>query len=368
MVSYDYMFRRIPRGKNAVLLLSALAAVLWLAHAYLPEAQALSTTFKYASVDTMKESRDSDYPTGNQLTPAQIADDVNLSAQLNDNYVTVNTFWDYPQYMKEWVDAVRAAGKHVWFRGHPNQWEGDNGANGLMTPAAYLTAETSFVTNNPGLFKAGDIFDPCSEPEDGPYWQDTYGANWSWKNAPNTGTNDFNNFFINATDIANAAFQQIGVSGVITTVRSTNSWWAEHPSSLYASSIAHMGAVTIDSYPDQSTTDPATAANDRVSELNTVESIRNVPVVIGEMGYDNATNVDDTVQHNVLSAEFNAMRSLTFIQGVNYWVGVGGPGYGGYTNIFTGGKGNWRMRPAANDLAAYYTQKKSLFGFLGLYV
>ena len=77
-----------------------------------------------ASIDTMKESMDTDaYP----LTSAQIADDVNLAATLSTNYVTVDTHWDYPAYMRRWVDAVRNARKHVWFRIHPNAWGGTNG-------------------------------------------------------------------------------------------------------------------------------------------------------------------------------------------------------------------------------------------------
>lgn len=54
-----------------------------------------NTTFLYGSIDTMKESRDSSC-TGCQLTYAQIQNDVNLSATLNNNYITVDTFGTIP--------------------------------------------------------------------------------------------------------------------------------------------------------------------------------------------------------------------------------------------------------------------------------
>lgn len=224
-----------------------------------------------------------------------------------------------------------------------------------MTPTQYLTAEHNFITSNSTLFQQGDIFDPCAEPENGLYWQSIYGSNWGWQPAaPNTATNDFNSFIVNTTNTADAAFSQIGVTGVITTIHSTNEWFAVNPA-LYASTVTAMGHVTIDTYPDEGTTDPTTAANDWLAQLNAVESYRNVPVVIGEIGYDNSTQVSDSVQHNVISAELAAIQNLTFIQGLNYWAGVGGPGYGGYTNIFTGTTGNWSARPAANDLANYFS-------------
>jgi len=58
----------------------------------------------FTSVDTMKESMDTDaWP----LSEAQIADDVNLAARLNPTYITVDTHWEYPAYMQQWIQAVR---------------------------------------------------------------------------------------------------------------------------------------------------------------------------------------------------------------------------------------------------------------------
>lgn len=306
-----------------------------------------------ASVDTMKESMDTET---RPLTDAQIANDVNLAASLNVTHITVDTHWDYPAYAQKWINAIRAAGKHVWFRMHPNQWENNNGTTGIMTPSQYLAAETAYITGHPTFFQSGDILDMNPEPENGLYWKATYGNSWT-SGAPNTATDDFNSFYINVTETANTALAQIGVSSVITNIRSTNSWFAMNPSSLYQSTVNHMGVVTIDSYPDQDTTDPTTAATNRINELTQIENIRGVPIIIAEIGYSNHINVDDATQNNVLTAELNAIEPLNYIAGMNYWVGAGTSNSGGYTHIFAGSNGNWTLRPAAITLSNFYAKK-----------
>ncbi|MGH2345810.1 MAG: hypothetical protein ACRDG4_11330, partial [Chloroflexota bacterium] len=71
-----------------------------------------------ASVDTMKESMDTD-AAQDQLSDSRISNTVNAISRLNTNYITVDTFWEYPSYTQRWVDAIRATGRHVWFRMHP---------------------------------------------------------------------------------------------------------------------------------------------------------------------------------------------------------------------------------------------------------
>jgi hypothetical protein len=299
----------------------------------------------------MKESMDTDtWP----LSTAQIADDVQLAASLNPSYITVDTFWDYPAYMRQWVNAVRATGRHVWFRIHPNQWENNNGVASIMTPAAYEAAERAFILANPSLFQPGDILDPCPEPENGKYWIATYGPRWTWY-APNPATHAYNDFLRTTTTVADTALHQLGINGVITTVRSTNSFFATHPDVLEAATVNMMGRITVDSYPDQYTVDPTLATSLRVQELNSIYAIWHVPVVIGEMGYSNAINVDDNTQERVLKAEFSGLSTLPYLAGVNYWVGAGTQNSGGYTHLFKGDTGNWTMRPAGADVAAFYS-------------
>ena len=342
--------RTISRGLSIVAVVAVFAHPL----SNLAEPQqavhATAPQLLFTSIDTMKESMDTDsYP----LNDAQIADDVNLAASLHPSYITVDTHYDYPAYMQRWVNAVRATGKHVWFRIHPNQWEDSNGTTGIMTPAAYEAAEQSFISANPSLFRPGDILDPCPEPENGLYWKSTYGSSWT-ANAPNAATDAFNAFIQATTTIADTALHNAGIYGVITTVRSTNSWFARTPNALYPATVSLLGRVTIDSYPDATTTDPATAATSRTTELAGIESVRGVPIVIGEMGYSNKLVVDDQTQDAVLKAEFSAMGTVPYLSGVNYWVGAGTNNSGGYTHVFNGSTGAWTPRPSAADLSSFY--------------
>lgn len=312
----------------------------------------------FASIDTMKDSRDTNYPTNNQMSAASVKQEVNLIAAEHANYATDDAFYDYPSYLALWANEIHTSGLHVWFRPHFNCWELDNGCNAQMTPSTYLSALTSFINSNYGIFKSGDIFDPCAEPEDSSYWGNTYGNNWSWQNAPNTGTDAFNSFMLDTSSVAQSTLRQHGITGVITGIRSTNSWWSQSPHSLYPTTIKSLGYVTYDSYPEGSTTDPAAATNDRVNELNAIIADNpGIPIILGEFGYSNDINVSDITQKDVLAAEISGISPYRQIVGMNYWVGSGGAGYGGYTNIFTGSRGSWSARPSASIIANYFSQK-----------
>jgi hypothetical protein len=299
----------------------------------------------------MKESMDTD---AHPLTKTQIADDVNLVASLDPSYITVDTFMEYPAYMHAWVDAVRAAGKRVWFRIHPNQWEDSNNTVGIMSPEAYEAEERSFIAAHASLFHAGDILDPCPEPENGFYWNATYGPRWR-EHAPNAATDAFNAFIRDTTRVADVALHTAGVDGVITSIRSTTAWLAETPKVLYPATIAWLGLVTVDSYPDSGIVDPAIAAADRINELKEIESIRRVPIIIGEMGFSTgrSRNVDGATQRAVLKAEFDALARLPYLRGVNYWVGAGSSQID-FSRLFDRVHGAWTLRPAAGVVKSFY--------------
>lgn len=305
-----------------------------------------------ASLDTMKESMDT---LNNRLSPAQIAESVNLTASLNVNYVTVDTPYDYPDYALQWADAIRAAGKHVWFRMSWDAWLGIYNTPATMTPAAFEQATRSFILAHPGLFRSGDIFDICPEPEQGRYWAATYGPSWDWSPAPpNAATREYNAFVRDGSTIAAAAFQQIGVSGVFTTIRSMNPFIIEHD--LEPATVSMLGRLTADSYPEGSTSDPATATALRLAELRAMEAAWPVPIILGEMGYSTAALVSDSVQEPVLKAEFAALAAVPYLTGLNYWVGAGyqAPDRYNGTVLFTGTTGAWTLRPAAYDLASFF--------------
>src|SRR5262249_50847826 len=158
----------------------------------------------------------------------------------------------YPDYMLRWVKAVRATGKKVWFRTHFCAWEGScGGHSATMTPSQYISSLSTFVNAHPDFFQSGDIFDPNPEQDNSPYWVNTYGANWSWQGAPNAATDAYNNFVLQTSQAAQSALNAHGVYGVITGIRSMNEWFYENPTALYNSTIAALGYMAIDSYPDQ---------------------------------------------------------------------------------------------------------------------
>jgi hypothetical protein len=341
--------------KHLLLLFALLLAVVPLLISYNrqheEELQTAKTSF-IASIDTMKESKDTDSST--QLTDAQIANDIYLCVSLNPNYITVDTHYDEDTYMARWVRAIRATGKHVWFRPGFAGW--GTGTSGIMTPTMYLAKLRIFILTHPSLFQPGDIFDENAEPENGRYWGATYGANWSSQ------TRDFNSFLVGLTDTADQAFRQLGIGGVITTIHSTDPWTAEHPEVLYPSTVQHMGnLVTVDAYPDENTTDPTTAANEWIQQLMRIHVARpTARILIGEMGYSNKLPVDDTTQETALKEELDALSSVSYLAGINYWVGAGTAASGGYTHIFTGSAGHWSLRPAAYVLASFYSKMQMI--------
>jgi hypothetical protein len=316
--------------------------------------QALPVSF-VASIDTMKESKDTE---SDPLTVLQIAADVTLCAHLNTNFITVDTHYDEDAYMARWVAAIRASGKHVWFRASFKGWGAD--ASRALSPSQFLQQMHTFIISHPDLFRAGDMFDPNAEPENGAYWRLTYGPQWSWQPpAPNLATDAFNRFVVGLADTAEEAFQQVGLKGKVAIVNSVNPWLAEHPQVLYDSTIRRLGnIVTVDAYPDAETTAQSIAARAWTQQLKRIHDVRSeARILIGEMGYSNTMPVDDETQRAVLSAELDALSSVPYLLGVNYWVGAGTNSSGGYTHIFAGTRGNWFLRPAASVLSAFYGAK-----------
>jgi hypothetical protein len=146
---------------------------------------------------------------------------------------------------------------------------------------------------------------------------------------------------------------------VLTQVHSTDPGTALHQLSN-ATVEAMGGLITIDAYPDQSTTDPATAAGLWRASLDSWETAWRskgieATILIGEWGYSNVLNVGDTTQEEVIRAEVTgAFPAVPYLAGANYWVGPGSSSAGGYTNIFAASSGVWHLRPAAADVSGFY--------------
>lgn len=315
-----------------------------------PVAAAASVPWFAASIDTMKESMDTDAIPA-QLSDTRIAATVNAIARLNPNYITVDTFWEYPSYTERWVNTIRATGRHVWFRMHPSQWEDDNGTTGIMTPSQYEQGLRAYILAHPSFFKPGDIFDPCPEASNAPYWNATYGGGWG-HGAPDPGTREFNAFLRDTTNIADTTLHSLGIYGVITTVHSLNPFWYLSPHALEPATMARLQLITIDDYVDSGITNPAAAADVRLKQLTSIERRWHLPILIGEMGYPTPSQGSDATQAAVLQAEFRAMATVPYLAGVNYWAAVLAS-----SSILAGSSGDWIQRPAAGVLAAFFTKQ-----------
>ena len=320
---------------------------------------AQGSTWRIRSVDSMKLSRDT---LKTPLTQAQIADVVRLDAGLHVNYVTVDVYNDDPSYQARWVRAIRAAGLHVWFRGEWYAWEDHQvgllvhgqlrtaTVRGGMSPQAYIAATRRFLEQHAALVENGDVFDFCPEPENGAYWMQRYGKSWSWRNP--IAKRDFNSFLQSGISMVQTILARQGRGAVLVTAISVDSSIATRLFS--ASTVQGLGVITLDLYPEGFTEDPAVATSRLLAEVEQVHRRWAVPVLIGEHGYARDFPVDDATQARVLAAELTALRRLPYIVGLNYWVDAGGPGYGGFTNLYRRVGGAWQPRPAAAVLAAAY--------------
>jgi len=313
-----------------------------------PGAERLASVWTIRSVDTMKLSRDT---LATPLDNRQIAQVVGLDARLGVTHVTADVYYDAPAYMARWVRAIRAAGLRVWFRAHWYAWDSHRGHPATMSADEYIAKTRLFLQQHSALLRDGDIFDFCSEPENGAYWLRTYGPGWSW-HSNEVAKHAFNLFIRAGVRMAATTLAHRGKGGGVVTVVSVNPSIARRL--LSKPTIRKLGRITLDLYPEGRTRDPAEAARLLVAQLAAVRRKWPVPIVIGEHGYARDMRVDDATQARVLAAELAALRRLPYLTGFNYWVGAGGPGYGGYTNLYTRVNGAWTPRPAAAVLAHAY--------------
>jgi hypothetical protein len=326
-------------------------------------------TLKFiGSIDTMKLSKDQ---AAGGFTAAD-GQAVDLAATTAATHITDNAPLEYPSVMMSWANRIHVDGKSVWFRlnatGGGSLAHGDLGDGYPTFAPGYLTKLHLLMLGNPGLFRSGDILDGDSEAENSSWWTSHYGCgvqasctpcNEAATNTPCAPVYQFNHFLVLMTEQENRDLKTLGITGVDTTVHSTDPGTAQHQ--LYASTVEAMGnKITVDAYPDQGTTDPTVASNAWTNALNgwhqtwSAKGI-DVKVLVGEWGYSNALNVSDSEQQTVIHAEVTqALPTIPFLLGTNYWVGPGSSSSGGYTYLFRQVSGVWTLRPAAIDISAFY--------------
>jgi hypothetical protein len=276
--------------------------------------------WRIQSVSSMKESKDR---LCNQRDSGFIAMYVNRAKELGANYLAVETPYDDPtcgsalNYTYRWVEQVRQAGLSVWHRHMPLTFEGIYDTpkkNGLD----YLGQIENYIRQNPGLFKAGDIFTPIPEPQNGGIKGITYCS----QNVCQFGSaGDFNRFLREAILRSREAFAAIGLAGKIEIgyygFDGFIAWGDNNPDwngILEDETVKLMGNITIDHYPQ------VTGGNmaEDLAELNA--RYPGVPVVIGEWGSIVSGDYAGQVEKAMAAAAANKS-----VIGFNYWhLGAGG--------------------------------------------
>jgi hypothetical protein len=319
------------------------------------------------SIDTMKESMDA---SDRGLTQAHIDQHIDQLAALHPTFITVDTPMDRVDVYRKWVQSIRRYPIHVWHR--PADWGYPSKPAHLdpnVTPQIYLDHVAAFIKQNPDLFRSGDIFDGDSESDANAYWHRYPADQWfndANRNGLSPACSEWNQYLVDLKTTADNAFHENGISGIDAGARSLNPFWAArydpaggvwYPTLCLAdSTIASLGWLTLDAYFGDDRTDPAYLARVVSSTLDGYHQARPAArILLGEYGYTNSCALhDDATQAAVLNAVLPVFGAKPYIYGLNYWVGAGGPGYGGCTNILRHSTDGWAPRPGAFELANFF--------------
>lgn len=307
-----------------------------------PQAAAAST-WQIRSIDTQIISK-----CWNNVSKGNIDQQVSMLKSLGVNYIAIGTPYDRPVEMQKWVESIHAAGLNVWFRSHWLSWEGDEGQAKNMTSDNYLSQTYQFILNHPDFFRAGDSFTMNVEAENAGVGSDQPFGDW----------NAYRTFLVSEIDLANNAFAQIGLGGqVATNWLSMNGWIVEN--ALDAATVAKMGMITVDHYSNQgfeSTLVPISQlASDMSTDLDRFHSKWNVPIMIGEWGYNINGEISDEIQQQAVAAVYRVFAEKPYLYGVSYWDHMGNQ-----TRIINDSGGvPTGFRPAAETIKNYFLNMAS---------
>lgn len=126
--------------------------------------------WNYQCIDTMKDSRDEARAWMKLPNPGALVDaDTKAVKALGADCVAIGTPYDeeFFPFLKLWVDSARLAGLAVWFRGNFSGWEGWFGYQKLQDATEHHQKTKWFILNHRDIFRAGDVFTPATEPENG---------------------------------------------------------------------------------------------------------------------------------------------------------------------------------------------------------
>lgn len=270
------------------------------------------SSFAIQSIDAMKDTKDA-------ICGPRPLDWINKwldkAVELSAQYIAISTPYENPScgdalsYTKTWVKAIRAHGLHVWHRHMPLSFEGIYSVN-KNNSTNYLNLISTYIKNNPDLFQDGDIFTPIPEPQNGGIQGITYCANsvCQFQSAP-----AFNQWLRDAMTTSKNAFAAIGKNNMKIGYFGFDgfvAWGDKNPDwhgILEDSTVAQMGNITIDHYPE-------TVGETMDQALTALQAkYPTTPIVIGEYGTVNGQNVNQEVTDTLTAAKNH------HVVGFNYW-------------------------------------------------
>jgi hypothetical protein len=292
--------------------------------------------WNFRSIDTMSRSRDQ---AQSQLFKPQIVFFCQQLARLHPTHLTYcgpydapSTYGAQPGWMEAWLGAIRATGRHVWFRMLWNNWQGTFSQPILTantTPAipyetdgrvtavlsgsdttSYLYKTYQWILDHPTVFQDGDVFSPASEPSNAgiePYSAQTPAQ------FPNLAA--YVAWLADVTVLCRVAFQHIGKQVFVGFM---SPGWVSGAANAISSDTARIlgSPMSVDTY----VTQPQQVVNILAALSYTWRST----MVLGEWGVTSGTTESSRVQ--AVNATYGAVSALPFVVGVNYFEGWSYPG------------------------------------------
>lgn len=246
-----------------------------------------------------------------------VVEQVALLKNLGVNYIAVGTPYDRTDDLYLWANEIHAAGLRVWFRSHWARWEGDDGYPATMSPEEYLDKTRKFILKNPSLFAQGDAFTVSVEAEQVGVGLGERFLTWD----------GYRDFLSAEISVASDAFAEIGLGGKIhTNWLSLNGWVVENQ--LNKELVDKMGLIVVDHFVGQSQTigeleDIDLMVEKTVSDLDDFYEKWDVPILLGEWGYNIYQEVPDERQAEAIKKLFGRLQTKKYLVGINYWVHMG---------------------------------------------
>lgn len=266
------------------------------------------TLWKFQSIDTMKYSRDLAREKENDESyDAEIEKQVKLIKDTGATHIAIGTPYDdeFIPYMKRWVNAARANGLHVWFRGNLSGWEGWFDYE-KIDRKTHTEKIRSFILNNPDLFQDGDIFTSCPECENGGPGDPRFIGD----------VEEYRSFLIGEYGITKKAFEEIH-KNVKANYYSMNGDVAKLVMDK-ETTTALDGIVTIDHY--------VSSVDKFINDINEYAQMSGGKVVLGEWGAPIPDIHGDMTQAEQAEWIDKAMEKILYqtdIEGMNYWTHEG---------------------------------------------